>query len=99
MATSLISIPDATEFVPEAVLDVCAKRNHLAELVSWKPHRERQRELHASHGQSLTRLPVLDRVTMQVFVRDECAMIAAPVQCNVDGISKGSHYARVPAMG
>jgi hypothetical protein len=26
-------------------------------------------------------------------------MIAAPVQCNVDGIPKGSHYARVPPMG
>jgi hypothetical protein len=25
--------------------------------------------------------------------------IAAPVQCNVDGIPKGSHYARVPPMG
>jgi len=23
-------------------------------------------------------------------------MIAAPVQCDVDGIPKGSHYARVP---
>src|SRR5688500_13241306 len=34
---------------------------------------------------------VLDRVTMQVFVRDHGAMIAAPVQCDVDGIPKGSH--------
>jgi len=31
-------------------------------------------------------------VTMQVFVRDYCTMIAAPVQCDVDGIAKGSHY-------
>jgi hypothetical protein len=31
-------------------------------------------------------------VTMQVFVRDDCTMIAAPVQCDVDGIPKGSHY-------
>jgi hypothetical protein len=29
---------------------------------------------------------------MQVFVRDAFAMIAAPVQCDVDGIPKGSHY-------
>jgi hypothetical protein len=40
-----------------------------------------------------------DRVTMQVFVREHCTMIAAPVQCDVDGIPKGSHYARVPPMG
>jgi hypothetical protein len=31
-------------------------------------------------------------VTMQVFVRGYCTMIAAPVQCDVDGIPKGSHY-------
>jgi hypothetical protein len=30
-------------------------------------------------------------VTMQVFVRDHFPMIAAPVQCDVDGIPKGSH--------
>ena len=33
---------------------------------------------------------VLGRVTMQVFVRDHYSMIAAPVQCDVDGIPKGS---------
>jgi hypothetical protein len=42
---------------------------------------------------------VLHRVTMQVFVRGYCTMIAAPIQCDVDGIPKGSHYARVPPMG
>jgi hypothetical protein len=26
-------------------------------------------------------------------------MIAAPVQCDVDGVPKGSHLARVPPMG
>jgi hypothetical protein len=30
-------------------------------------------------------------VTMQVLVRDHCPMIAAPVQCDIDGIPKGSH--------
>jgi hypothetical protein len=30
---------------------------------------------------------------MQVFVRENCTMIAAPVQCDVDGIAKGSHSA------
>jgi hypothetical protein len=38
-------------------------------------------------------------VTMQVVVRDHYAMIAAPVQCDVDGIPKGSHYVRVLPMG
>ena len=33
---------------------------------------------------------------MDVFVRDAFTMIAAPVQCDVDGISKGSHHVRVP---
>ena len=42
---------------------------------------------------------VLDRVTMQVFVRRYYTMIAAPVQCDVDGIPKGPHYGRVPPMG
>jgi hypothetical protein len=37
-------------------------------------------------------------VTMQIFVWQDCAMIAAPVQCDVDGIPKGSHYARVTPM-
>jgi hypothetical protein len=41
---------------------------------------------------------VLDRVTMQVFVRGYCTMIAAPVQCDVDGIPKGSHSVSVPPM-
>jgi hypothetical protein len=31
-------------------------------------------------------------VTMQVFVRDDCPMIAAPVQGHIDGIPKGSHF-------
>jgi hypothetical protein len=39
---------------------------------------------------------VLHRVTMQVFVRGDCTMITAPVQCDVDGVPKGSHFARVP---
>jgi len=28
---------------------------------------------------------------MQLFVRGYCTMIAAPVQCDIDGIPKGSH--------
>ena len=30
-------------------------------------------------------------MTVQVFVRDHRTVIAAPVQCDVDGIPKGSH--------
>jgi hypothetical protein len=29
---------------------------------------------------------------MQVVVRDHFTMIEAPVQCDIDGIPKGSHY-------
>jgi hypothetical protein len=36
---------------------------------------------------------------MQVFVRGDCTVIAAAVQCDVDGVPKGSHFARVPADG
>src|SRR5262249_10545578 len=35
---------------------------------------------------------VLDRMTMQVFVREHDTMIAASVQSDVDGIPKGAHY-------
>src|SRR6185369_3004339 len=35
---------------------------------------------------------VVGRVTMQLFVRDDCTMITAPVQCDVDGIPKGLHW-------
>ena len=35
-------------------------------------------------------------MTMQGFVRRTCTMIAAPVQRDVDGVSKVSHFARVP---
>jgi len=39
-------------------------------------------------------------VTMQLFVREHCMVIAAPVQCDVDRIPKGgSHYARIPPVG
>src|SRR6266496_2668687 len=30
--------------------------------------------------------------TMQLFVRGTCTMIDAAVQCDIDGIPKGSHY-------
>jgi hypothetical protein len=36
---------------------------------------------------------------MQVLVRDHYTMVAAAVQCDVDGIPKWSHYGRVSPMG
>src|SRR4030095_6050170 len=48
--------------------------------------------------ESIGLIEVFHRVTMYVFVRDHCTMIAAPVQCDVDGISKGSHDGSVPPM-
>src|SRR5688500_13910747 len=42
--------------------------------------------------ESIRPIEVLDRVAMQVLVRENCSMIAAPVQCDIDGIPKGSHY-------
>src|ERR1700719_1851979 len=68
-----------------------------------RPRRRPKRCLHhfVSHPakeEGIGLVEVLDCVTMQVFVRQYCAMIAAPVQCDVDGIPKGSHYASVPPM-
>src|SRR5262249_35293867 len=39
----------------------------------------------------LPRTVSLGRVTMKVFVRGHLAVITAPVQCDVDGVPKGSH--------
>src|SRR5271157_702253 len=69
-----------------------------------RPHRRPPRCLHhfVSHPaeeEGIGLVEVLDRVTMQVFVRWYYTMIAAPVQCEVDGIPKRPHYARVPPMG
>src|SRR5882724_71727 len=47
---------------------------------------------HTAEEEGIGLLDVLDRVTMQVFVREHCTMIAAPVQYDVDGIPKGLHY-------
>src|SRR5688572_30309549 len=69
-----------------------------------RPRRRPKRCLHhfVSHPakeESIGLFEVLDRMTMQVFVREYCTMVAAPVQCDVDGIPKRSHYARVPPIG
>jgi hypothetical protein len=46
---------------------------------------------HPAKQEGIGPVEVLGRVTMQLFVRDHCTMIAAPVQSDVDGIPKGSH--------
>src|SRR6188474_2944369 len=51
---------------------------------------------HPAQKEGIGPVEVLDRVTMQLFVRDDCTVIAAPVQRDVDRIPKGSHYVRVP---
>src|SRR6185295_917800 len=66
-----------------------------------RPRRRPKRCLHhfISHPakkEGIGPVEVLDRVTMQLFVRDNCTVIAAPVQRDVDRIPKGSHYVRVP---
>src|SRR6266850_5610073 len=53
---------------------------------------------HPAKEEGIGLVEVLDRVTMQVFVHDPYTMIAAPVQCDVDGIPKGSHYVRIPPI-
>src|SRR5688572_10722611 len=51
---------------------------------------------HTAKEEGIGLREVLGVVTMQLFVRDYCTMIAAPVQCDVDGVPKGSHYVSVP---
>jgi len=47
---------------------------------------------HTAKEQRIGLGDVFHRVAMDVFVRDPFTMIAAPVQCDVDGIPKRSHY-------
>lgn len=61
-----------------------------------RPHWRAERGLHhfVSHPakeEGIRLDEVLDRMTMQVFVRDDATMIAASVQGDVDGITQGSH--------
>jgi hypothetical protein len=44
---------------------------------------------HPAKEERIRLVEVLDGVTMQVFVRDHCAMIVAPVQCDVDEYRRG----------
>jgi hypothetical protein len=51
---------------------------------------------HPAKKEGIGPVEVLDRMTVQVFVRESFTVIAAPVQSDVDGIAKGSHHVRVP---
>jgi hypothetical protein len=78
-----------------------AGRGHIGPRSS--PRRRTKRCLHhfASHPAKEEGIGLgegLGRVTMQLFVRGSCTMIAAPVQCDVDGIPKGSQDLRVPPV-
>jgi hypothetical protein len=53
---------------------------------------------HPAKEEGIGLAEILDRVTMQVFVRDDCPMIAASVQCDIDGVSKGSHFLGLPLV-
>src|SRR6266481_9762451 len=65
----------------------------------WRPKRSLHHFVsHPAKEEGIGLVEVLDRVTMQIFVRGNCTMIAAPVQCDVDGIPKGSHYARLSRL-
>jgi catechol 2,3-dioxygenase-like lactoylglutathione lyase family enzyme len=46
---------------------------------------------HPAEEEGICLSEVLGRVTMQVFVRGDFTVLAATVQCDVDGISEGSH--------
>ena len=50
---------------------------------------------HAAKEKGIGLVEVLGVVTNQFFVREDCPMIAAPVQGDVDGIPKGSHHVTV----
>ena len=51
---------------------------------------------HSAEEQGIGAGEVLSVVTMQFLVREACAMIAASVQGDVDGIPKESHVVLVP---
>jgi hypothetical protein len=50
---------------------------------------------HPAKKEGIGLVEVLNRVTMQGFVRGDCSVVAATVQRDVDGIAKGSHQGRV----
>jgi hypothetical protein len=54
---------------------------------------------HPTKKEGIGSVEILDRVTMQFCIRDACTVIAAAVQGDVDGITKGSHDDTVPSMG
>ena len=62
---------------------------------------EKVTRMRTSSAFQSTRSKVLDTTYFLAasIVRDDCSMIAAPIQCDVDGIPKRLHYARVPPMG
>ena len=79
------SIVRAKGSVQSGIATVRVASRHAASIISYVTRPKRR---------SIGLDDVFHRVTMQVFVRDHFPMIAAPVQCNVDGIAKRSHCVR-----
>ena len=63
----------------------------------WRPERCLHHFVsHPPEEEGIGLVEVLDRVTMQLFVCGNRTMIAAPVQSDVNGISKRSHHVSLP---
>lgn len=80
----LASIVRAKRFIQSGIAPTHAGSPHLHHFVC-----------HSAEEECIGPVEVLDRVTMQVFVRDHYTVIATPVHCDVDGIPERSHYVRV----
>ena len=64
---------------------------HRPRLGRWPPRGLHHFVDHPAKEEGIGPLDVLGRVTMQFFIRNPRTMIAAPVQCDVDGVPKRSH--------
>jgi hypothetical protein len=53
---------------------------------------------HPAEEERVCLVEIVDRMTMQVCVGRNCTMIATSVQCDVDGVPKGSRSATVPPI-
>jgi len=64
-------------------------------------HREPSlhRRLPLGKQQGIGLIENICRVTVQLFVRGDRTVIAAAVQCDIEGVPKGSHVAKVRPAG
>ena len=97
--STCLSVFDTTYFL--LALIVCREGFHPRRSCS-RGNRRAPRGLHhfvghAPQKKGIGLLNDLGRVTMHVFVRRDCTMIAAAVQRDIDGVAKRTHLATVPA--